>query len=240
MASVNTAVNTKLEGRFITIEIDGLETVSGALGDLRRKSPAALKVAVNQTARQTRKWMIAAAKARYTVNAAGQRHLNDLKTNKKATNADPSATLFISKMRNDLGYFENKPRAVYTGRAAAARKGTVYQARVLRENSMKPLTGAGNLSKGFLAQFKSGHIGMVQRVIGSRSEHTTTEKGYPRWRNKKTGYVEKLQTMGSPSATAMHTKVWPEVQDDAEVYLMARLQDRVDWILTRAGKGVTQ
>lgn len=237
MASVNTAVNTKMEGRFITIEIDGLETVSGALGDLRRKSPAALKVAVNQTARQTRKWMIAAAKARYTVNAAGQRHLNDLKTNKKATNADPSATLFISKMRNDLGYFENKPRAVYTGRAAVARKGTVYQARVLRENSMKPLTGAGNLSKGFLAQFKSGHIGMVQRVIGSRSEHTTTEKGYPRWRSKKTGYVEKLQTMGSPSATAMHTKVWPEVQDDAEVYLMARLQDRVDWILTRARKG---
>ena len=236
MASVNTAVNAKLQGRSITIEIEGLETVAGALGDLRGKTPAALKVAVNQTARQTRKWMIAAAKARYVVNAAGQRHLNDLKTSKKATNTDPSATLFISKMRNDLGYFENKPRAVYTGKAAAAREGTVYQARVLRESSLEPLTGAGNLGKGFLAQFKSGHIGMVQRVIGSESEHTTTEKGYPRWRNRQ-GNVEKLQTMGSPSATAMHTKVWPEVQDDVEVYLMARLQDRVDWILARAAGG---
>ena len=234
MGSVNTAVNTKLQGRIITIEIEGLETVSEALGDLQRKSPAALKVAVNQTARQARKWMIAAAKARYVVNAAGQRHLNDLKTNKKATNADPSATLFISKMRNDLGYFENRPRAVFTGGAAVARKGTVYQARVLRDSSLKPLPGAGNLGKGFLAQFESGHIGMVQRVIGSESEHTKTKKGYPRWRNKKTGHVEKLQTMGSPSATAMHTKVWPEVQDDVEVYLMARLQDRVDWILARA------
>ena len=243
MASVNTAVNTKLEGRFITIEIDGLETVSGALGDLRRKSPAALKVAVNQTARQTRKWMIAAAKARYVVNAAGQRHLNDLKTNKKATNADPSATLFISKMRNDLGYFENKPRAVYTGRAAAARKGTVYQARVLREHGLSDLTGTanpydpkdGDYSKGFLAKFKSGHIGMVQRIIGSDSGRTTTESGRPRWRNRQ-GKVEKLVTMGSPSATAMHTQVWPMVEDDVEAYLVARLRERVDWILARAGK----
>ena len=234
MGSVNTAVKTKLKGRFITIEIEGLETVSEALGDLQRKSPAALKVAVNQTAREARKMMIAAAKARYAVNAAGQRHLNDLKHKKKATNADPSATLFISKMRNDLGYFDNNPRAVFTGRAAAARKGTVYTARVLKESGMKPLTGAGGMGKGFLAQFKSGHIGMVQRVIGSASTHTVTEKGYPRWRNKQ-GNVEKLQTMGSPSATAMHTKVWPEVQDDVEVYLMARLQDRVDWILARAG-----
>ncbi len=98
---------------------------------------------------------------------------------------------------------------------------------------MKELPGKGNLSKGFLAKFKSRHIGMVQRVIGSSSKHTTTESGRPRWTNAQ-GKVEKLQTMGAPSATAMHGKVWPEVQDDVELYLMARLQDRVDWILARA------
>lgn len=238
MGNVNASVTTKLQGRNILIGIEGLETVSGALGDLQGKTPAALKVAVNQTARQARKWMIAAAKARYTVNAAGQRHLNDLKTNKKATNADPSATLFISKMRSDLGYFENKPRAVYTGKAAAARKGTVYQARVLRESGLSELSGGydeiyGELSKGFLIEFKNGHIGMVQRDIKSSSRHTVTERGRPRWRNKQRK-VEKLVTMGSPSAAAMHGKVWSEVQEDVEAYLMARLQDRVDWILARA------
>ena len=31
----------------------------------------------------------------------------------------------------------------------------------------------------------------------------------------------------------MHGMVWPEVRDDVELYLMARIQDRVDWILAR-------
>lgn len=50
---------------------------------------------------------------------------------------------------------------------------------------MTALTGDGaNLSKGFLVEFKSGHVGMVQRRIGSSSSHTVTERGRPRWRDK--------------------------------------------------------
>lgn len=232
MGKVNTAVNIGLEGRNITIEIDGLDTVARALGNLQGRSPAAVKVAVNQTARQARKLMIAAAKARYTVNAAGQRHLNDLKQKKKASNRSLAATLFISKMRNDLGYFENDPTQAYTGGDVFRHSPSFYKARVLASSSLKPLPGKGNLSKGFLMEFQSGHVGMVQRVIGSASKNTETARGRPRWQNEQ-GKVEKLQTMGAPSATAMHAQVWPEVRDDVELYLMARIQDRVDWILAR-------
>lgn len=232
MGRVNTAVNIGLEGRNVTIEIDGLDTVARALGNLQGRSPAAVKVAVNQTARQARKLMIAAAKARYTVNAAGQRHLNDLKQKKKASNSSLMATLFISKMRNDLGYFENDPTKAYTGGDVFRHSPSFYKARVLASSSLKPLPGKGNLSKGFLMEFKSGHVGMVQRVIGSSSKNTETARGRPRWQNEH-GQVEKIQTMGAPSATAMHAQVWPEVRDDVELYLMARIQDRVDWILTR-------
>lgn len=232
MATVNVSPRASLEGRNITIEIDGLDTVARALGDLQGRSPQALKVAVNQTAREARKLMIAAAKARYVVNAAGARHLNDLKQKKKASNTDLTATLFISKMRNDLGYFENDPTAAYTGGDVFTHSPSCYEARVLASSSLKPLPGKGNLSKGFLMEFQSGHIGMVQRVIGSRSKNTETARGRPRWQNEH-GQVEKIQTMGAPSATAMHAQVWPEVRDDVELYLMARIQDRVDWILTR-------
>lgn len=232
MGRVNTAVNIGLEGRNVTIEIDGLDTVARALGNLQGRSPAAVKVAVNQTARQARKLMIAAAKARYTVNAAGQRHLSDLKQKKKASNSSLMATLFISKMRNDLGYFENDPTQAYTGGDVFRHSPSLYKARVLASSSIKPLPGKGNLSKGFLMEFKSGHVGMVQRVIGSASKNTETARGRPRWQNEH-GQVEKIQTMGAPSATAMHAQVWPEVRDDVELYLMARIQDRVDWILTR-------
>lgn len=232
MATVNVSPRASLEGRNITIEIDGLDTVARALGDLQGRSPQALKVAVNQTAREARKLMIAAAKARYVVNAAGARHLNDLKQKKKASNTDLTATLFISKMRSDLGYFENDPTAAYTGGDVFTHSPSFYKARVLASSSLKPLPGKGNLSKGFLMEFQSGHIGMVQRVIGSRSKNTETARGRPRWTNER-GDVEKLQTMGAPSATAMHSQVWPDVRDDVELYLMARIQDRVDWILAR-------
>lgn len=232
MGKVNTAVNIGLEGRNVTIEIDGLDTVARALGNLQGKSPAAVKAAVNQTARQARKLMIAAAKARYVVNTAGVRHLKDLKQTGKATNTNLAAKLFISKMRNDLGYFENDPTQAYTGGDVFRHSPSFYKARVLASSSLKPLPGKGNLSKGFLMEFKSGHVGMVQRVIGSSSKNTETARGRPRWQNEH-GQVEKIQTMGAPSATAMHAQVWPEVRDDVELYLMARIQDRVDWILTR-------
>ena len=61
MATVNVSPRASLEGRNITIEIDGLDTVARALGDLQGRSPQALKVAVNQTAREARKLLFAAA-----------------------------------------------------------------------------------------------------------------------------------------------------------------------------------
>ena len=203
----------------MTITVDGLEDVERALGDLKKKTPAAAKVAINATARQARKLMVAQAKARYAVNAAGRRHLKDLVQRKKATNTSLSAELHIEKMRNDLGYFQHRPTESFKGRDVLRRAPAHVKARVLKSSAMTALTGDGaNLSKGFLVEFKSGHVGMVQRRIGSSSSHTVTERGRPRWRNKD-GKVEKLVTMGSPSATAMHSTVWPYVEPEVTEYL---------------------
>ena len=220
----------------LTIGLDGLDTVAAALGELRKKTPAAAKVAINTTARQARQLMIASARARYAVNEAGRRHLNDLKMTGKghpATNRNLEAVLHISKMRNDLGYFQHSPTQTYTGLDVLRFAPSVVKARVLRESNMEPLTGTANLSKGFLVEFKSGHVGMVQRVIGSSSRNTVTQKsGAPRWRNA-AGNVEKLQTMGSPSATAMHNVVWPQVEPEVEDLLQANLRAQVQRIIER-------
>ena len=82
----------------LTITVAGLDTVEQALGDLKRKTPAAAKVAINATARQARKLMVAKAKTRYAVNAAGRRHLKDLVQRKKASNSSLMAELHIAKM----------------------------------------------------------------------------------------------------------------------------------------------
>ncbi len=218
----------------MTITVAGMEDVAKALGDLKSKTPAAAKVAINATARQARKLMVAQAKARYAVNAAGRRHLKDLTQRKKATNASLSAELYIAKMRNDLGYFQHRPTESFSGREVLRRAPAHVKARVLKSSSMRELTGDGSsLSKGFLVEFKSGHVGMVQRRIGSNSSHKTTERGHPRWTTKD-GRVEKLVTMGSPSAAGMHSTVWPMVEPDVVEYLHDRLMEQTERIIARA------
>ena len=212
----------------LTITVAGLDTVEQALGDLKRKTPAAAKVAINATARQARKLMVAKAKTRYAVNAVGRRHLKDLVQRKKASNSSLMAELHIAKMRNDLGYFKTSPAVPTHFTGMDFKDGpSVWKAKVLKSSGMKTLPGAGGMSKGFLVKFSSGHVGMVQRRIGSKSSHTRTAKGYKRWTNAK-GNVEKLVTMGSPSATAMHHTIWPEVEPSVEEYLQERLQAQVE------------
>ena len=180
--------------------------------------------------------MVAKAKTRYAVNAAGRRHLKDLVQRKKASNSSLMAELHIAKMRNDLGYFKTSPAVPTHFTGMDFKDGpSVWKAKVLKSSGMKTLPGAGGMTKGFLVKFSSGHVGMVQRRIGSKSSHTRTAKGYKRWTNAK-GNVEKLVTMGSPSATAMHHTIWPEVEPSVEEYLQERLQAQVERVLARAGK----
>ena len=154
--------NVSYDAGNMVITVAGLDDVAEALGDLKRKTPAATKVAINATAREARKLMIAKAKARYAVNEAGRRHLKDLVQRKKATNKSLSAEIHIAKMRNDLGYFRTSPPypTHYTGDRWVEGP-DVWKGKVLKSGSMKPLPGSGNLGKAFLAEFKSGHVGMV-------------------------------------------------------------------------------
>ena len=62
------------------------EQVERALGELKGKTPAALKVAINRTARQARSMMLDDVKDRYDLNAAGKRLIQSLKQRKNATN----------------------------------------------------------------------------------------------------------------------------------------------------------
>ena len=141
-------------------------------------------------------------------------------------------------MRNDLGYFKTSPPVPTHFTGGAWRQGpNVWKGKVLKASPMKTLPGEGNKSKAFLAAFQSGHVGMVQRIIGSESEHETTKNGHRRWRNK-AGKVEKLVTLGSPSITAMHTTIWPEVEPEVELYLAGRLVERAEQILERAKRRV--
>lgn len=222
----------KWNGHNVIIGVEGFQEVERELGKLKVKTPAVTKFAVNKTARYARKMMIMKAKARYAVNAAGARHLDELVQKKKATNSSITAELFISSFRNDLGYFDSLPNRPYVGRDVFNAP-SVFRGRVLKSSGLKPLTGIAQLGKGFLVEFKSGHVGMVQRVLGSDTGKKTTARGYRRWTTPD-GRVEKLKTMGSPSATAMHNTIWPFVAPDVEAYLQDALIARAQQVLAVA------
>lgn len=236
MARTRSDVTYRGQGMLVDLAIEGLDSVSQALEELKSKSPAAAKVAINATAREARKLMIAQAKARYAVNAAGQRHLKDLVQGRRATNTNLSTELRISSMRNDLGYFKTSPPVPTHFTGTDWQKGPrIWQGKVLKNGSMKTLPGEGNKAKAFLAEFSNGHVGMVQRVTNSDSSHKETASGKPRWKNR-LGKVEKLVTLGSPSAAAMHRTVWWDVEDDVQQYMLDRLQIQIQKIIERNRK----
>lgn len=220
------------------------EEVSQRLGELRRKTPAVIKVAVNATARETRKEMLRRVLKRYALTAKGKERAKGLKQKVKATNADPAAVLWIGGIngaRADLAYFQHRVTVPHPGLRWQTGP-TVFKARVLRNGGLHDLTGGGAYRKGFLAKFANDgthqHIGMIQRHIGAASSETTTKSGAPRWRSA-SGVVEETRTYGSPSGTAQHHTVWEK--EDVHVYaentLNARLEKQIAKVIAKAAKG---
>lgn len=220
------------------------EEVSQRLGELRRKTPAVIKVAVNATARETRKEMLRRVLKRYALTAKGKQRAKGLKQKVKATNAEPAAVLWIGGIngaRADLAYFQHRVTVPHPGLSWQTGP-TVFKARVLRSGGLHDLTGDGAYSKGFLAKFVNDgthqHIGMIQRHFGAESERTTTAAGARRWRSK-SGVVEQTRTYSSPSGTAQHHTVWEK--EDVHVYAENTLNDRLEKqiakVMARAEKG---
>lgn len=215
------------------IQVTNIQEVERALGDMSRKAPQAMKNAVNQTATRAKNRMVQQAKLRYAVNAAGRRHLNQLKLRNRATTTNPTAEIFISSRRNDLGDFQSNPSVPHMGQSWRLSP-EFHTSRVLKTSPMEKLTGGrtdlGTASKGFLVRFESGHVGMVQRIIGRPAENPKKT----RWKNRN-GIVEKLYTMSSPSASAMHSVIWRTVvEEESEDILQERLRYEVDKILSKA------
>lgn len=223
----------------MTIGVDSSQ-VEERLGEIRNKAPAVIKVAANYTARETRKEMLRRALNRYAVNAKGKEKIQGLKQRVKATNANPAAVLWIggnAGMRSDLAYFRHQDTAAHSGRDW--KNGPeVFRAQVFKRGGMKKLSGGDGGSKGFLAHFSSGHIGMIQRVIGSSTDRMTTYTGAARWKNAhgEVREVEQTRTYSAPSGTAMHRTVWykEEAAQYAQDTLQRKLEDQIEKVIARA------
>ena len=135
--------------------------------------------------------------------------------------------------RADLGYFRTSPTKPFMG-PSVRNAPPVFRARVLKDSPMIALGGTSDKSKGFLVQFKSKHIGMVQRQLGIPADKDYTESGKKRWKPN-----EKLATLSSPSGSAMHHTVWEMQEQTVEQMLQQNTERRVRQLIANAKrKGV--
>lgn len=223
------------DAKNLTLTIDD-DQVANALGELSGKTNAVLKVAINRTARQARKDVIAEAKDRYDLTKKGQEKLKRLQMRRKATNA-----VLLAELRQDdrglpldYAYFRHSPTTVFKGNAVRNAPEHV-KGRVLKSQPMRSLEAGthpayGKVSKGFLVEFKSGHIGMVQRVIGSRSKSPVTARGFQRWKPN-----ERLETMARPGGSGMGRAVWDlSVEERTEETLLRETERRVQEVVAKS------
>lgn len=215
------------------------DQVSSALGELRSKTNAVLKVAINRTARQARKDVIAESLERYDLTAKGKEKAKQLRMRRLATNAVLMAELRQSDkgLPLDFAYFRHVPTTVFKG-GAVKHAPQYVQGRVLKSQAMHDLTEEAGRSKGFLVEFmnkrsdgtENNHIGMVQRVIGSRAEHDETRRGYRRWKPN-----EALVTMARPGGSGMGRAVWElGVEDWAAENLMNQTARRLQEVIEKS------
>lgn len=146
---------------MITYEYDQntLAKVEKKLGSLKSEAPKALKNAINQTAKQTRKDLATEAQKTYVVKSG---RFNKAMTIKNATQSSLEATIKATGAPMELKDYKVSPATARIG----ANRPDLTKAKVLKAGSMKGLR-KGNI-KAFVAKFSSGHASVAQRRGSAR------------------------------------------------------------------------
>lgn len=198
------------------VQVNGLDAAASGTMRFARNTPGAAARALNSAIADSRARLVEAAKERYALTAAGERHLEKLRQTERASASRTVAKMSISTPISDMGYFESFPNIPLPGLRWREAPKEGFRGHILRSTPMYTLSGKDNRSKAFLARFNSGHVGMVQRVVGSNAL-AGSKSAYvkpTRWRTRD-GRVEKLVTVGALSGAAQVNKVWPENEQAA-------------------------
>lgn len=189
---------------FIEFQYDEnmLRTIENALGSLKSESRKVLKNAVNETAKQAK--VALAEKAQETYVVKKTRFTKAMAT-KKATTSRPEAIIKITGEQMELKDFKVSP-AKYNPK----NRPPITRAKVLLSSSLK---GLASNTKAFVAQFKNGHVSVVQRYGKAR---------YP---------LRKLLSNSIPKMVGNQEKVYGIVEPDIYDNLMANIRAEIGKVL---------
>lgn len=147
---------------MIQIEIKNsdaiIRSIAGKLGNLSKDTPIVLKLAINETAKKTRKLMAKEAQKAYVIKLGSA---NKYMKIKKATANKPVAVISSKGSPTIVNDHKISPAKMQTGE----NRPSILKAKVLRKSKMKPLQRDG--VKAFLTKFTNSglhKVGVVERV----------------------------------------------------------------------------
>lgn len=185
-----------------SVDDNGLiQTIADQLGDLRDKAPTVLKQALNATAKDARSKLAEQAQSIYVIQKS---KFNKAMTIKNASAKKLEALVTAKGETLELIDFKTSPKKPSTGSA----RPDITTGKVLKSSGMKRLEVGG--IKAFVAQFRSGHVSIVQRRGAERLP------------------VRKLLSPSVPKMIGNEKEVYGKVEPEIASMLDANIRKYID------------
>lgn len=218
-------------GLQLNISVPDIKEVQAQMVTAKNKAPLAIQRAINSTIKQVSRDVGKEAKQKYIISQPEVRRTLHLK---KATKRDLSGVVSSRDDKKPRLYgFKVTPKDVRTapwpgnqppsaepqedGEEQEANSGNAkpefYAARIKKRVKEKNLTGNSGRSKAFVAKMKSGHIGVFERMKGTKTK----------------GGKEKLAELYGMSIPSMikSRDVAFAIQSKGQKYLEAQVQKEI-------------
>lgn len=218
-------------GLQLNISVPDIKEVQAQMVTAKNKAPLAVQRAINSTIKQVSRDVGKEAKQKYIISQPEVRKTLHLK---KATKRDLSGVVSSRDDKKPRLYgFKVTPKDVRTapwpgnqppsaepqedGEEQEANSGNAkpefYAARIKKRVKEKNLTGNSGRSKAFVAKMKSGHIGVFERMKGTKTK----------------GGKEKLAELYGMSIPSMikSRDVAFEIQQKGQTFLEAQVQTEI-------------
>ncbi len=218
-------------GLQLNISVPDIKEVQAQMVTAKNKAPLAIQRAINSTIKQVSRDVGKEAKQKYIISQPEVRRTLHLK---KATKMDLSGVVSSRDDKKPRLYgFKVTPKDVRTapwpgnqppsaepqedGEEQEANSGNAkpefYAARIKKRVKEKNLTGNSGRSKAFVAKMKSGHIGVFERMKGTKTK----------------GGKEKLAELYGMSIPSMikSRDVAFEIQQKGQTFLETQVQKEI-------------
>lgn len=218
-------------GLQLNISVPDVKEVQAQMVTAKNKAPLAIQRAINSTIKQVSRDVGKEAKQKYIISQPEVRRTLHLK---KATKRDLSGVVSSRDDKKPKLYgFKVTPKDVRTapwpgnqppsaepqedGEEQEANSGNAkpefYAARIKKRVKEKNLTGNSGRSKAFVAKMKSGHIGVFERMKGTKTK----------------GGKEKLAELYGMSIPSMikSRDVAFEIQQKGQTFLETQVQKEI-------------